>query len=215
MTDHTDLRDRIEDLLKDSGNVDWSTDEIDNALRIAINELSENMPSRTVTTIDAVDDTYEYSLAAVSGLVAVVEVWYPYLSTDDAYKLPHPVKWRMLTDSILILDVEGDPDDTYDLRVFYDQVQTIAGLDSAGATTLNEAQKSALILGAAGYAALALAMDKVDKVAVGGAASEDLRKWGWARTLEFRQRIGEMADRQVQSEDSRVGWWPADKSDAG
>ena len=127
--------------------------------------------------------------------------------------LPHPVNWRMLTDSLLYLDTVEDPDDAYDLRVFYDQVHKLAGLDGAAATTLSEAQQSALIFGAAGYAAVALAMDKVDTVAVGGSAAADLRKWGWARILEFRQRIGEMADREVQGEDSRIGWWPADKWD--
>jgi hypothetical protein len=213
VTDHTDLRDRLEDFLRDSGNADWSTSELDNALRIALHELSEVLPAQTKTTIDAAADIWEYSLGAISGLVQVTEVWYPYLSTDETYKKPHPVIWRMLDDTTLMIDDDLDPDPTYDLRVFYDTVQTLAGLDGAAATTLNAAEKSALIFGAAGYAAVALAMDKIDAVTVGGDAPQALRKWGWARIMEFRQRIGEMADREVQSQDSRIGWWPVDKWD--
>ncbi len=211
MTDHTDLRDRIEDHLKDSGNADWSTSEIDNALRIALHELSVALPARAVATIDAVDGQYEYSVSSISGLVEVVEVWYPYLSTDDTYKKAHPVKWRMLDDTTLYLEVDDDPDDTYDLRVFYDKVQTLNGLDGASATTLGEAEKSALVVGAAGYAAVALARSKVDTITIGGSAPEDLRKWGWARITEFRQRVYDLSVIQDAGEDSRIGWWEVDK----
>jgi hypothetical protein len=211
MTDHTDLRDRIEDLLKDSGNSDWSTSEIDNALRLALHELSEEVPAHGVTTLDAVDDTWEYSLSGVSGLLEVVEVWYPYLSTDDTYKKPHPVQWRMLDDSTLLIDPDLDPDSTYDLRIFYNKLQTLTGLDSATATTLTAGMKSALVFGAAGYCAIALAVDKIDAVTIGGAAPEDLRKWAWARVQEFERRVTRIAEQAVASESSIVGWWEVDK----
>ena len=212
MTDHTDLRDRIEDAVKDAANADWSEAELDNALRIALHELSVSLPSRSVTTIDAVDDTYEYDISGVSGLIEVVEVWYPYLSTDDTYKKPHPVKFRLLDDTTLYLDVDDDPDATYDLRVFFDQVQTLNGLDSATATTLNDMEQSALIFGAAGYAVLALARDKIDAITF-GPAPEDLRKWAWARIMEFRQRVQMLAEVQDAGADARIGWWSADKWD--
>jgi hypothetical protein len=207
LTDHTDLRDRIEDMLKDASNADWTTGEIDNALRIALHELSLALPSRAVTTMDAVADTWEYSLSTVTGLLQVTEVWYPYLSTDESYKRPHPVKWRMLDDTTLWIDDDLDPDATYDLRIFYDQLQTLAGLDGASTTTLNAMEKSALVFGAAGYCAVALAVDKVDKVTIGRGASEELRKWGWARVMEFRQRIADLALIADAGEDARIGWW--------
>ena len=212
MTDHTDLRDRVEDMVKDAANADWSTSELDNAIRIALHELSVSLPSRAVTTVDAVDGQYEYDLSSISGLIEVVEVWYPYLSTDDTYKKPHPAKWRMLADNTLYLDVDTDPDATYDLRIFYDQLQTLNGLDGATATTLNEPEKSALLFGAAGYAVLALARDKIDAITF-GPAPEDLRKWAWARIMEFRQRVQTLAEVQDAGEDSRIGWWSADKWD--
>jgi hypothetical protein len=206
VTDHTDLRDRIEDMLKDATNADWTTSEVDNALRLALHDLSLALPSRASTTVDAVADTWEYDVSSLSGLLQVVEVWYPYLSTDETYRKPSPVKWRMLDDSTLMIDEHLDPDATYDLRVFYDKLQTLAGMDEAASTTLNAQEKSALIFGAAGYCAVALAMDKVDKVTIGKGASDELRKWGWARVMEFRQRIADLALIADAGEDSRIGW---------
>jgi hypothetical protein len=214
LTDLETLRDRIEDQLKDAGNADWTTGELDNALRVALAELSTVCPARAVATVDAVAGQREYSLAAISGLQGVVEVWYPYLSTDAELKKPHPVKWRMLTDSVLFLDVDEDPDATYDLRVFYDKVQTVAGLDSAAATTVNEAEKAALVLGAAGYAATGRAVYLTDRVSVGGAqAVERLADWGRRQVGAFQQRIYALGQRDAAEDDARVGWWSADKWD--
>jgi hypothetical protein len=215
MTDLTDIRDRVEALLTDSGNVEWSTSELDDALRLALYELSSVLPVRAVTTIDAVADTWEYDLSAVTGLVNVVEVWYPYLSTDASYKQAHPVKFRMLTDAVLLLDIEDTPDAAYDLRIFYDKAQTINTLDSATATTLDAAEKAALVIGAAGYAAIGKARDVTNEVTIGADVPAGLEKWGEARLKEFTERIGALAEVANLGEDSPVGWGPMDKWDEG
>jgi hypothetical protein len=124
-TDLDTLRDRVEALLTDASNAEWSTGELDNAIRLALYELSAALPVRAAATKDAVDEAWEYDLSAISGLVSVVEVWYPYLSTSDTYKRAHPVKFRMLTDAVLLIEVADTPDDAYDLRIFYDKVQTL------------------------------------------------------------------------------------------
>jgi hypothetical protein len=41
------------------------------------------------------------------------------------------------------------------------------------------------------------------------AASDLLRKWAWARVLEFRQRIGDLALIAEAGGDARVGRWAA------
>ena len=216
MTDLTDLRDRIEDYLTDSGNADWTTGELDNALRVALAELSTMSPSRASASVDAVTGQYEYSLSSITGLQAVVEVWYPYLSTDDEWKKPHPVKWRMLSDGVVYLDVDQDPDSAYDLRIFYDKTQTVTGLDAAAATTVNDAEKAALIVGAAGYAATAKAVYLTDRVSVGGSqAAERLADWGRRQVGAFQQRVYQLGAREAAEEDSRIGWWRADKWDGG
>ena len=214
MSDLTDLVDRIENLLKDASNDDWSTTEIDEALRLALSELSQVLPSRSVTTMDAVDGQWEYDISGVSGLIAVVEVWYPYLSTDSSWKRPHPCRWRMLDDDTLLLQHDGgEPDDTYDLRIFYDTMQTINGLDEATATTVKEHEKVALVGGAAGDAAQAKARSTLGQVNVGSRTPEWYAAWGRARLKQFWAKIYAMSAREDASEDSRIGWWSAVKWD--
>jgi len=214
MSDLTDLVDRIESLLKDASNDVWETTELDEALRLALSELSGLVPARAVTTLDAVDDTWEYDISGIAGLIAVVEVWYPYLSTDATYKRPHPAKWRMLDDDTLLLEYEGgDPDAAYDLRIFYDKMQTITGLDSATATSVNEHENVALVVGAAGYAAQAKARSTLGQVNVGARTPEWYSAWSRARLKQFWAKVYELAAREDASEDSRIGWWQADKWD--
>lgn len=206
-TDLDGLRDRVEALLKDSTNSSWSSGELDDAIRLALSDISADLPLHTVGSIAASGGVYEYALTALSGLVAVTEVWYPYLSTDDTYKRPHPVKWQMLDDSTLMLDVEVDPEAGYYLRVFYDKIQTLAGLDSAAATTLSDAEKSALVLGAAAYAGMSRAQDRIGEVNYDPDAPDQLAKWANARLRDFQERTKELARREASSEDSRVGGW--------
>jgi hypothetical protein len=215
LTDLETLRDRVEALLTDGSNLEWTTAELDQAIRLGLYELSTVLPVRAVATKDAVDDTWEYDLTAIAGVVAVTEVWYPYLSTDDSYKQAHPVKFRMLTDVILLLDIEDSPDNAYDLRIFYDKVQTVNTLDSATATTLDDAEKAALVLGAAGYAAIGKARDVTNEVTIGAEVPTVLEKWGKARLKEFEERIVALAAVANAGEDSVVGWGPVDKWDEG
>lgn len=215
LTDLETLRDRVEALLTDSSNVEWATAELDQAIRLALYELSTVLPVRVVALKDAVDGVYEYDLSAVTGLVDVVEVWYPYLATDDHYKQPHPVKWRLLTDAILLLEIDEDPDADYDLRMFYVKVQTLKDLDGASATSLDDAEKAALVLGAAGYAAVGKARDVTNEVTIGAEVPNVLEKWGKARLNEFNERIVALAAVANAGEDSRIGWWEVDKWDEG
>ncbi len=214
MSDLDDLRDRVEGLLKDASNEQWTTDELDDAVRLALSELSQALPARGVDTIDAVDDQWEYDISGISGLMSVVEVWYPYLSTDSSYKKSHPVKWRMLDDATLLLEYDGgDPDAAYDLRIFFDKMQTLEDLDSATATTLDEFEKAALIVGAAGYAAVAKGRALMGTVTIGDTEIEAYMAWGKARLKEFWARVFTISSREGASEDSRIGWWSADKWD--
>ncbi len=218
------VRDRVEALLTDSGNSDWTTAELDQALRLALDELSQVCPARYNYVFDAVDDTYEYDLDSIFAAAAldvaqieeVTEVWYPYLSTDDTYKLPHPVQWRMVTWMKLLLEPDslgGDPDGDYDIRIFYNRRQQLDDLDSATATTLNAAEVGCLIMGAAGYAAIAKARYLANRVVTGENAYKALHEWGKSRVAEFKQRAYQLGQYDSAGEDARIGWWSADKWD--
>lgn len=213
MADLETLRDRVEALLTDGSNAEWTTAELDQAIRLALSDLGLSLPVRAVTSIDAVASQWEYSLAAVTGLVSVVEVWYPYLSTDESYKQPHPVRWRMVDDATLMVEPDDDPDAAYDLRVFYTKCQTLAGLDSAATTTLSEAEKSVLVQGSAAYAALGKSRDVTNEVTVGSEVVKNLREWGLAMLTKFQRSLDALSVIEAAGEDSRIGWGTMDRWD--
>lgn len=207
MADIDTLRDRVEALLADSSNAEWSTTELDQAMRLALADLSVALPVHCVTTLDAADNTWEYSLSAVSGLVEVTEVWYPYLASDDTYKRSHPVRWRRIDDATLLIEPEDDPKGDYDLRVFYTKSQTIAGLDGATTTTVSEAEKALLVRGCAAFAALAKSRDVTNEVTIGAGVPQRLREWGLAMLQRFTAGLQALGMMDRQREDSRVEGW--------
>jgi len=215
MSDLDTLRDQVEDLLKDAGNALWSEGELEQALRLALAEWSALLPARAVATLDAVDGQREVDLSNISGLLGVVEVWYPYDAFDVHYRRPRPVRWRMLDDATLYLDVEDEPDARYGVRIFYDCTHTLQGLDDATVTSLAAPDRAALVLGAAGYAALARARESISQVSVGLDEAPRYQAWGQARLQEFVQQAYALGQVDSASSDARVGAWRADKWDRG
>ncbi len=207
MADIDTLRERVEALLADPANAEWSTSELDQAIRLALADLSVALPVEAAATLDAADETWEYSLGTISGLVEVTEVWYPYLAGDVLYKRAHPIPWRRIDDSTLMIEPADDPDASYDLRVFYTRCQTVAGLDSATTTTVNEAEKALLVRGAAAFAALARSRDVTNEVTIGSAVPERLREWGLAMMQRFVNGLEALGLMAAAAEDPRVGAW--------
>ena len=220
VTDLATLEARVQAFVKDSGAADWTTAELDQAIRLALSEVSHLCPARAVGSIAATAAVYEYSVSTLTGLQTVVEVWYPYLSTDAVYKLTHAIPFRMIDDATLMISSDEEDDDGvaivpavgYYLRVFYEKEQTLAGLDSASATTLSGAEKSCLVLGAGGFAAVAKAQYLANRVTTGKDAADLVAKWGNDRLVEFRARaqalaLGVSSVGLADEEDARVSGW--------
>lgn len=206
-TDLDTLRDRVEALLSDTSNADWDTDALDAAIRLALDELSQSVPAVADEVLDAEDGVREYDLSELDGLVDVFEVWYPYDADDDDYSQAHPVPFRLLDRGTLYLESEDAPDAGYDIRVWYGVRHTIEGLDSATETTLNEEEKSALVIGAAGYAAIAKARELMNQVTIGSDVPRALQRWGERRLAEFGRRLAGLWNVVAVGDDARVGGW--------
>lgn len=69
---------------------------------------------------------------------------------------------------------------------------TMAGLDGALVTTLPGLQEGLVVWGAAGYAALARAVDRMERGTSGASDAGSLKSWGEARLREFRGMLGTM-----------------------
>jgi hypothetical protein len=81
----------------------------------------------------------------------------------------------------------GQPRAGDELRLWYTRAHTIANLDAGALTTLPAHHESALVTGAAGYAALSENLDQIGAVHLDPTETEALRHWGNARLAEFQR----------------------------
>jgi hypothetical protein len=116
---------------------------------------------------------------------------------------------------VLVLDIKaGDQPQTDDeLRIWYSARNTVQDLDSASITTVRGDHESLLVLGAAGHAAMARAIDLTETTGIDLYAVGLVATWGRARLREFNAEL-----LKIQRASSRRGpaWgagWQLDKWD--
>lgn len=207
MSTLAELRARVAADLKDSANATWSGDELDAHLRRALHSYSRINPRRQVGTLASSQDVREYALAGLSGLLTILDVWYPYDASAPQYPPQRPA-WSRPYDGYLRLDVADAPTGAADeqLRIFYTVAHTIDDLDGASATTLDADGEGLVVLGATAYAAEQLAQNAIGKVSVSGWTPVNIQRWAAARMKAFEQALAELTQRVNQSLDPRTTW---------
>lgn len=207
----TTLRDRVELQLGDSGNSIWSTADIDEAIRQALHEYSKVRPLRAVGTITLSTAGREISLASLSGLLSVQEIWVDYTAANPEYppnRRPFE-HWVDQNQIYVIGDYEPQAGDV--VRVFYTKLQTLSGLDAATSTTVLEEDESLIAIGACGYAATSRAVDLTEQVTLDKLTAQQVRAWGLAKLQEFRAGLKAVARRMALETRSDVGLPPVDR----
>jgi len=198
-----DIRDRVEAFLMDSGNAIWDTATIDEGITQVLDEYSAVFPLSLETVITLPGDGREIALNALTGLIEVTQVWWPYDSDASSETWP-PNKvrgWRLWWDdatAVLFVDIiDGSQPQTDDeMRIWYVYPQTIQDLDSADSTTVQDAHISKMVEGAAAKAAMARAVDLVETADTDIYSVQVLATWGkhhkgkWDRFLETLRKRG-------------------------
>ncbi len=167
-----DFETRVLDLLTNTTHAPWSEKQIDEGLRQALAEYTRASlvvgavvsANEKIGTVTPTLNWREVSLAALTGLLDVARVWFPYYGADPNYyaELPRWVDfelWWNASASILFLDIEGVPDGVQVARVFYRVAHTIDDLDGAAATSFSAADDALLVSGAAGFCCAMRALD--------------------------------------------------------
>ena len=216
------IRDRIEEMLVDSGNAIFTTTMIDEGIRQALNQYNLVKPLNMETVITLPGDGREIALSGVTGLLNVLDVWWPYDSAATSEKWPpNRVRgWRLWWDdnqAVLFLDIKegSQPQLNEEIRLWYSKRQTIQDLDAADSTTLRGDHESIIVLGAAGHAAMSRTLDLVETAGTDLYQVGLLGTWGQRKLKEFQAEL-----KQIQREQTRIGpsWlsgWSLDKWDDG
>lgn len=189
------LQARVAARLVDAANSVFSTATLDEALRSALSDYTAAAPLTAETVITLPGAGREIALNNVTGLSGVTDVWWPYdtaAAVADEVWPPNRVRgfrvWWDDAQPVLFLEsfegAQPQPDD--ELRLWYTRPHTIQNLDSAAVTTLPAHHESALVTGAAGYAALSENVDQIGALHLDPTESAELRRWGSARLAEFQ-----------------------------
>jgi len=189
------LRGRIRRGLADTGADIWATDDVDEAIRQAIDEYSRTRPLHSITTLTVSAGTRELDVSAISNLLGVDRVWYPYTAVSPE----HPPPWRnseyWRDAGLLYFPDEGELSAGDVVRIFYSTLQTLSGLDGATATTIPVEDELLLIKGAAGFAATGRSVDLMEQVTHDRLMPQQVRAWGLSKLQEFRAGLNTLARR--------------------
>ena len=220
MTDLAAIRDRIEEMLMDDANAIFATATIDEGIHLALDQYNNVNPLTMETVITLPGDGREIALNGVTGLVGVLDVWWPY-DSDAAQETWPPNKvrgYRLWWDDnqpVLFLEIDdgGQPKTDDEVRIWYSKQQTIQDLDSADSTTLPDDHESVIVLGAAGHAAMSRTADLIETANTDLYQVGLLGTWGQRKLREFQSRLS-----QIQRIGARSGpaWrtgWSLDKWD--
>jgi hypothetical protein len=222
MTALAGLRDRVELMLQDTGNAIWDADTIDEAMKQALDQYNLVKPLKMETVITLPGDGREIALSGVSGLLNVLDVWWPYDSdaTDETWP-PNRVRgWRLWWDdqqAVLFLDItEGSqPQLDDELRLWYTKRQTIQDLESGSVTTLRGDHESIIILGTAGHAAMMRCVDLIEVAGTDLYQVGLLGTWGQRKIKEFQAELKKIQRKQTRRGPSWMSGWSMDKWDEG
>lgn len=222
MTALAGIRDRIEQMLMDTGNAIWDTAVIDEGLRLALDQYNLIKPLNMETVITLPGDGREIALSDVTGLLNVLDVWWPYDSdaTSETWP-PNRVRgWRLWWDdnqAVLFLEItEGSqPQTDEELRLWYSKQQTIQDLDSAATTTLRDDHESILVLGGAGHAAMSRTVDLIETAGTDLYQVGLLGTWGQRKLREFNSHLKAIQRKQTRRGPSWLSGWSLDKWDEG
>ena len=216
------IRDRVEYMLMDTGNAIWDEDTIDVAIDDAMAEYSLVSHLHMETVITLPGDGREIALASLSGLLNVIDVWWPYDSDASSETWPpNRVRgWRLWWDDaqpLLILEVKegSQPKTDEEVRIWYTKLHTIQDLNSADSTTIPQHHERIIEIGAAGHAAMSRAVDLIETANTDLYQVGILGTYGQRKLREFRSML-----QRIGREKARAGpaWgvgWTLDKWDQG
>jgi len=184
----SELRERVEIKLQDTGNERWSEDDLDEFVREALEQYGRRNPNSAIGTIELTGDGREIDISSLSDLLRVERVWWDYDSTTPGY----PPNWRQFevwSDSILYIDDPTAPSEGDTVRIWYTKPHTIEDLDSATATTVPAEDIGYIVTGAAHFAAQSRAVELAESLNVDKDVVKRLSDWAKEQGKNFRYGV--------------------------
>lgn len=188
------LHDRLRQMLGDPAALRYAADLLDHALRLALGELSAALPNLSSGSLILPRSGRQQALSALGDVRAVLRLCYPYTPAADDLCAALPVYETYTVSGSPFVYVGGGrvPRAGEGMFVEYTCGHTLAGLDGASATTLPDALEAALLVGAAGYAAVSRASQVSEAQGSRAGDMNQLFDWGSRMLARFAQMVDEV-----------------------
>ena len=214
MSTLTQLQTRLAARLVDAGNAVFATTTLEEALRAALSDYTAAAPLTMETVLTLPGAGREIALNTVSGLLGVTDVWWPYDSAAVSPAWPpnrvrgFRVWWDDAQPVLFLEHVDSlEPQAGDELRLWYTRAHTVQDLDGGALTTVPAHHESALVTGAAGYAALSENVDQIGALHLDPTETADLGRWASARLQKFHAFLGTLrAAAPASGPAFGVGW---------
>ena len=213
---------RASAMLMDTGLAIWPALTLGEAFTQALDQYNGVNPLHMETVITLPGDGREIALSGITGLLDVLDVWWPYDSdaTSETWP-PNRVRgWRLWWDDaqpLLFLEIEdsSQPQTSEEVRIWYTKRHTIQDLESADMTTLRGDHESLIVLGAAGHAAMSRTVDLVETSGTDLYQVSILGTWGQRKIREFTAALRKLERKHARRGRSWGVGWALDKWDEG
>jgi hypothetical protein len=184
------LRDRVELKLQDSGNTIWAADDLDEAIEEALEQYSQRSPAQAVATLTLAAAGREVDISTLTDIVRIEKVWWPYDSTNPTYP-PNWCQFEVWPGDVLFIDEPTAPTSGQKVRIFYNEMHTLNGLNGATATTIPEEDIAYIIAGAAHFAAQMRAVELAETLTVDRDVGKRLLEYAEEQGKNFRYGIAQ------------------------
>lgn len=183
--DLSGYRTALANMLRDQDGAEWTEEELDGALGLALTDVSQRVPLSLSGDVTLDTGGREVPLGSLPGLLWVEEIWWPY---EGASRPPNVAPFEV-RDGVASLHTVVEPAPGDMVHVLYAGEQRIEGLDEATATTVPREWLGLLVTGAAGYAALAKAVAMAREYSWPAGAARAMSQWGESMLGRFRTRL--------------------------
>ncbi len=171
---------------QDSGDYQWTDEELTRHIDRAVRELSEQIPLPAKATLATTADSREVDISGLTDRIIVQAVEYPTGNYPPSYQ-----RFSIWGDTLTI--ISGAEPDGANCAVYYGTLHTLDGSGS----TLPARHEDLVATGACGYAVIERAAATINRVNLGGEKTPaELRLWGSERLALFQERLKKLSWRQ-------------------
>ncbi len=198
MTNLSDIISRVSSLLMDNSRLIWPEEVLTESIREALEEFNLAAPLTREGSFPLENIDQEISLDSLPGFCEIVHMQYPWTPETAGKDQPNQVRgwhnWFAGGKPFAAIRGPRRLETGAHLRVLYLAAHTLAGLDGAEFTTIPTEHNGLLVRGAAAFAALSRALDKIELRDYGSRRIEPelLSNWGAAQAASFRAGLSSL-----------------------